>query len=565
MMKIRNHNHESADTCMIALSTSFCLMGSNPVAKKLLGIASQPGEIYPLEKIFDQDSLGAADKLFKDVINRRMAMHSIKAGMVHSDGRRILCSVSALPLVSTGLETIGIILYFRAMAKKMVQESKPPSLKYLPRMGYQGVVDGLPEGVFTIDRSWRINSFNKTAEMLTGYANQDIIGKLCWQVFQCGSCRSDCPFAKVFQSGRPCENQEVTIVTRTGFARKIITNVGPLKAADGTVVGAIKTFRPKPAQKKMPGRPSDVPTFQGMIGSSRAMKSMFAMLKDIALSETGVLLTGESGTGKELVARAIHNLSHQHQGSFVAVNCSALPETLLESELFGHEQGAFTGADHLKPGRFERADNGTLFLDEIGELKPSLQVKLLRVLERKEFERVGGSAPLRLNARIIAATNKDLGKALDQGTFRQDLYYRLRTIPIHIPPLRERTQDIPLLVEHFIKKFNLKYDKNVRLADPKVMGFFMQYPWPGNIRELERCMEHAFVFVKGPIIFPKYLPQMGEFNAPSRTVSLPEDTIDQDDLLWALDQTKGKRAEAAELLSISRTSLWRKMKKAGLL
>ena len=564
MKKTQIIDTESTETCMIALSASFSLMSFNRAAYQLLGIESKLGEVYPPEKMFDRDSLATADKLFNDVIKKGLTVNTIKLGFVTSDGRQIHCNVKALPMVTNRFSTIGIILSFHAQDSKLFQKSKPPVLKHLPRLGYQEVVDGLPEGVFTIDRDWRISSFNKTAERLTGYAPGDIIGEYCWQVFQSGSCKQHCPLGTIFQSGKLCENLVSTILTQTGFQQKIVFNAGPLKTVDGIVMGAFKTFHLAPPSKEDRDRSLINATFQGMVSNSCAMKTIFSMLQDVAASRASVLISGESGTGKELVARAIHNLSHQSQGNFVAVNCSALPETLLESELFGHEKGAFTGAEHLKTGRFELADNGTLFLDEIGELKPSLQVKLLRVLEQKEFERVGGTSPIKLNARIIAATNQDLEKALGNGLFREDLYYRLRTVPIRIPPLRERIEDIPLLVDYFIKIFNQKYDKTVRVVDPKVLDFFMEYHWPGNVRELERCMEHAFVFVKGPIIFSRYLPEIGEFNT-IETVPQIETAPDQNNLLWALDKAGGRRATAAELLSISRTSLWRRMKEAGLI
>ena len=297
------------------------------------------------------------------------------------------------------------------------------------------------------------------------------------------------------------------------------------------------------------------------------MRQIFAMLTDIAQSEACVLISGETGTGKDMVARAIHGLSKKKSGPFLAVNCSALAESLLESELFGHEKGSFTGATQSRPGRFEMAQDGTLLLDEIGELKPALQVKLLRVLEQRVFERVGSSRSIPLRARIISATNRELGTLLAKGRFREDLFYRLKTVPIHVPPLRQRVEDIPPLVDHFIEKFNVRYGKKVRSVDPKVMRFFKRYQWPGNVRELERFIEHAFVFIKGPVIFERYLPQTDEFD-PRIQAQSPfgpgSDTHDRRTVLWALAQTGGNRQEAAALLGISRTSMWRLMKTLGL-
>jgi PAS domain S-box-containing protein len=559
------YHTRSKETGIIALSPSFTLMGINHHACRVLGIASAPGAACPLETIVEPASLETVRSFFTDVMIKQVRIKDAGICLVDAAGRPFHCRLSALPLMSGNQSAIGVVLQFTPLEDKKPVYTTPSSLTYLPRLGYQGVVDSLPEGVFSIDREWRISTFNKTAEMITGYARADIIGKYCWQVFQSGNCRHHCPLADIFQNGLSCENQEMTIQTHTGSFQKIRINAGPLTSADGSIVGAVESFCLLPAKKTQKGPGLGQYTFQGMISKNMAMKSLFAMIRDVAASQADVLITGESGTGKELVARAIHTLSHPDTAPFVAVNCSALPETLLESELFGHEKGAFTGADHMKHGRFELAENGTLFLDEIGELKPALQVKLLRVLEEKEFERVGGSSPIKLTARIIAATNQNLDKAMARGDFREDLYYRLKTIPLRIPPLRERIEDIPLLVDHFIETFNHKYDKAVRLVDPKVLDFFKKHHWPGNIRELERCMEHAFVFVRGPIIFPRYLPKMDDFTVFESTNTGKKNRSKPDSLLWALEKADGKRAEAAKLLTISRTSLWRRMKGAGLL
>jgi transcriptional regulator with PAS, ATPase and Fis domain len=290
------------------------------------------------------------------------------------------------------------------------------------------------------------------------------------------------------------------------------------------------------------------------------------MLPEIAASEANVVIEGESGTGKELFAKAIHYQSPRAQGPFVAVNCSALAESLLESELFGHVKAAFTGAIAGKVGRFELAKGGTLFLDEIGEFKPELQVKLLRVLEERVIERVGGTSSIPMDARIIVATSRNLKEEVRQGRFREDLYYRLRTVPLFLPPLRERLEDIPLLVNQFIMWLNQKYKKDIRGLDPKVLALFQQYSWPGNVRELQRVLEYAFVFVKGPIITKSHLPDLEEAPRrlePSPTMGLPSPSFWEDEreaIRKALQKARGRRQVAARLLGMSRSSLWRKMK-----
>ncbi len=553
------------DAGMIILSAAFSLMSINPAACRMLGLSSQPGQRYILKKLFDAASVDAADKALKEVLNNGVSLEDMALDLQHESGRKIPTRVAASPLFSGEQEIIGVILRFEILSKKTVSRENTPKLSYLPRIGYQHLLDDLPRGVFTIDTQWRINSFNKQAEQLTGYKKEMVFGKFCWQVFQSGQCRHECPFLDIFNTGAACENREMTIVNHSGLTRKVIFNAASLKDEAGEVIGGIETFSLAPQPRGKTLSFPDLEMFEGMVGKSCSMKAIFNKLPDIAKSSANVLITGESGTGKELVAQAIHNLSGKKNQVFQAVNCSALAETLLESELFGHEKGAFTGADDVKSGRFEIAGNGTLFLDEIGEMKPSLQVKLLRVLEQKEFERVGGDRPIKMTARVIAATNQNLQTAQENGLFREDLYYRLRTVPIHLPPLRERAEDIPLLVTYFIKKFNHKYNKQVRLVDPAVLSFFTTYDWPGNVRELERVMEYTFVFVKGPIIFSRYLPDNIEFKTIRNPKKSTRQLSEKDKILLALDKSDHKRVRASELLGISRSSLWRKMKNYGLL
>ncbi len=436
---------------------------------------------------------------------------------------------------------------------------------------YQTLFETLPEGVFSIDRNFRITSFNQAAERISGFKRQDVMGGYCWEVFRSSSCHRNCPMSRALDTGEMGMDQEVTTYTAKGEKQVLLVNVNVIRDNQGSVQGAIETFRSVRLENFDTGA-TDIwdQRITGIVGKSTAMHAVMSRLNDIAITEANILITGESGTGKDLLARAIHRISERRKGPFMAVNCASLAETLLESELFGHEKGSFTGAERAKPGRFELARNGTLFLDEIGEMKPELQVKLLRVIEEKVFERVGGTAPIRLEARIISATNQDLRKARIDGRFREDLYFRLRTVPLALPPLRKRPEDIPLLIDHFIHKFNLQYNKRVRSVDPKAIKRLSRYHWPGNIRELERCLEYAFVFVKGPIIFDHYLPELDEDVAlpPEETFvpSFPgakKPRLDRSAIHRALEQCGGRRQEAAALLGISRTSMWRHMKRQG--
>ena len=454
------------------------------------------------------------------------------------------------------------------------EQNVDPQNPIIEPVDFQNLVETLPEGVFTVDGQWRITSFNKTAESITGYSRPDVLGRRCWEIFRSDLCRCDCPMALAMKTGKTRIDQEVCTFDRHGERQTLMVNVSVIHNETGNVVGAVETFRTAlwDARKHALLGTSACHT-KGIVGKSDTMRTVFSILPDVAASSASVLIYGESGTGKDLIARAIHDMSPRRKGPYVAVNCASLAESLLESELFGHEKGAFTGAEQAKPGRFELAKGGTLFLDEIGELKLELQVKLLRVIEQREFERVGGTRTIPMGARIISATHRDLSVAMANGSFRKDLYFRLRTVPIDIAPLRDRTDDIPLLVDHFIRKFNRRYDKSVRAMDPKVLDSLKTYGWPGNVRELERCIEHAFVFVKGPVIFARHLPSLDESECAahpprqihSRRIPRSPVRIDRKAIMAALDRCSGRREAAARLLGISRTSMWRRMKQFGLL
>jgi transcriptional regulator with PAS, ATPase and Fis domain len=371
-------------------------------------------------------------------------------------------------------------------------------------------------------------------------------------------------------TGEILVDREVEITTKAGLKRLIMVNTAQIKRPGNVVLGGVETFHhltcPEMDTEKLENHP-----LADIVGVSPRMQEIIQSLPVIAASDSNVLIQGESGTGKELVARALHLHSPRRKGPFVAVNCSAIPENLLESELFGHERGAFTGAVSSKPGRFELAKGGTLFLDEIGDLKPELQVKLLRVLEEKAFMRVGGTRRITLEARIVAATNVDLQEAMRHGRFRDDLYYRLFTVPIDLPPLREKREDIPILVKYFLELLNRKFNKRVRGVDPKVMKVLCRHAWPGNIRELQHVLEYCFVFAKGPLITERHLPRLEsawvgrELELPLTDKAVtPLQALEKKTILMALEMTQGSKQEAARMLKISRSKLWRKMRLYGI-
>lgn len=604
-LNIRNLS-EPSDTGqgLLVLSQKRDIMGCNTALETFLKRSLVPGEHFSLEGFFGESCLKRAREVLSGVLAREKRYAWIDCRLCPGNGGRISCSYCADPLFDAGGRAIGVIFNFRFIPSPC----RPPGMsRHLPQVDFRTLFEKLPEAAFTINTNWRITSFNMTAEKSTGYLKADAIGRHCWDIFKSDSCRKNCPMARSLKSGKTCRDKEINILNFDGERHAIRISCSAIRDADGSILGAVETFRPPdpcaaPMEESQPnaspiealqiGAPQAGPphpgvfghapsniskarfpqaqrdTFCGIIGKGPAMQSIFSMLPDIAKSSASVLICGENGTGKDLLASAIHRSSRRDKAPYVTVNCMALAESLLESELFGHEKGAFTGATAARPGRFEMAGDGTLFLDEIGDLKPSLQVKLLTVLEQKTFERVGGNRSIRLNARIISATNQDLDRLLEEGRFREDLYYRLRTVPVTLPPLRDRAEDIPMLVDHFIHDFNRKYGKEVRCCDPKVLRLFQGYHWPGNIRELARLMEHAFVFVKGPVIFPRYLPDLRDFYSPGKAGKTwsPEaaDPNHRDTLVRALRRSGGRRKEAADLLGISRTSLWRKMKVHGL-
>jgi PAS domain S-box-containing protein len=440
----------------------------------------------------------------------------------------------------------------------------PPLLKFMG-LDHGDVLDSFPEGVFVVNTRWQIGYFNQMAEEITGFSQDEVLGKFCWDIFQSDLCHKNCPMRISMSTGEVILDREVEFITKAGSKKLILINTAQVKKAGNKVIGGIETFHelvcPEAEAEKV-----DNYVFGNIVGVSPRMQEIIHDLPVIAASDSNVLIQGESGTGKELIARALHLHSPRKKGPFVAVNCSAIPETLLESELFGHERGAFTGAVATKIGRFELAKGGTLFLDEIGDLKPALQVKLLRVLEEKVFMRVGGTRKIPLEARLIAATNVDLREAMRQGKFRDDLYYRLFTVPIYLPPLRKKREDIPILVKHFLEKLNRRFvNRRIKDVDPKVMKIFCRHPWPGNVRELEHVLEYCFVFAKGPVITERYLPRLDSawsqkfLEWTDETIS-PLEAVERETILQALEQAGGRKEEAARLLKISRSKLWRKMK-----
>ena len=426
------------------------------------------------------------------------------------------------------------------------------------------ILDSINEGVFTVDLTWTITSFNRAAEQITGVSRAEAVGRLCSEVFRADICEKACALRRTLTLEKPVVNATAHIVNIKGEQVPVRLSTALLEDEKGIVIGGVETFQDLSQIEQLRKELEAHYSFEDIVGRSPVMKKLFGIVPQIAESTSNVLIEGPSGTGKELFARAIHNLSPRKDKRFVAVNCGALPDTLLESELFGHKAGAFTDAKHDKPGRFAFADKGTIFLDEIGDISPAMQIRLLRVLQERVIEPLGSVEPVPIDVRIVAATNRDLAALVREGRFREDLYYRIRVIQLKLPPLRQRREDIPLLVEHLIEKFNRLQGKDIAGVSDEVMTRLMEYEYPGNVRELENIIEQAFVLCRGGLIEFHHLPPelrpfgrtgSGQFRPASLTA------MEKHMIAEALRLYRGNRGKTAGALGIDVSTLYRKIKK----
>ena len=426
------------------------------------------------------------------------------------------------------------------------------------------ILDSIADGVFTVDEDWFITSFNRAAVEITGCPREQAIGRKCFDVFQASICQSNCALRDTLLTGRNWVDQRINILNRTGDHVPVSVSTSILRDKDGNPVGGVETFRDLSAIERLRREIDQQYTFQDIISKNHRVHRILDILPDIAGSDCTVLIQGATGTGKELIGRAIHNLSDRKKHKFVAVNCGALPDTLLESELFGYVKGAFTGADRDKPGRFQIAAKGTLFLDEIADISSALQVKLLRVLQEREFDPLGATNTIKADVRVIVATNKPLAEQVALGRFREDLFYRLDVVKIDLPPLAERREDIPLLVQHFIGHFNAKLGTNVREVSEQAMQQLMQHPLPGNVRQLQNFVECAMVLCRSDVIDLDCLPsdlRLGRTSTPDSPPTGPFAVAEAETIRYALREHAGHRGHAAQALGIDKSTLWRKMKR----
>mgnify|MGYP001553170874 FL=1 len=429
------------------------------------------------------------------------------------------------------------------------------------------VLDSIGCAVLTVNMDFRVTYFNREAERVTGVSREEAVGKRCCDVLRANHCEADCLLRQTFHDNSPVVNRSLYIIRPDGKRVPIIMSTALLRGNDGSIIGGVETFRDLTLVEALRKEVTKRHTVHDIVAQSECMKDLLAILPQVAESDSTVLIQGESGTGKELLAHAIHRLSNRKRKKLVTVNSAALPDTLLEAELFGYMKGAFTDAKKDKPGRFARAEGGSLFLDEVADMSPALQVKLLRVLQEGIYEPLGSTEPIRADVRIVTATNKDLEKEVKERRFREDLFYRVNVVTLTLPPLRDRKEDIPLLAHHFIERINGLKGRNVTGLSPAVLEHFVEYDWPGNIRQLRNAIEYAFILCRNGQIEMRHLP---ERMRPSKEqleqvpTGLTLEEIEARAIYHALSRNDWKKMATARELGINKTTLWRKVKKLGI-
>lgn len=462
-------------------------------------------------------------------------------------------------------EDINILKTAGQIVAKTIESKNDENELVKQRSRLVAIFRSVSDAIITVDKALYVIEANRSTEKICGIPKKRIVGQqledLSNPILQ--SCIN--LLKETLKTGKIIREHQIDYWSSKTEKRSLIATSSPLHENENASTGVVLTIRDITRLRKLERELKDRHRFHKIVGKSGRMQEIFTLIEDLADMETTVLIRGESGTGKEMVANALHKVGNRALKPFVPVNCSVLAENLLESELFGHVKGAFTGAVSEKIGRFQRADGGTLFLDEIADISPLIQLKLLRVLQEKEFERVGDSEPTKVDVRIITSTNCDLMKKVKQGTFREDLYYRLKVMELVLPPLRERSGDIPLLIDHFCAKFNERYKKNITGVSERVLKCFMQYLWPGNIRELEHAIEHAYVLCREKIVRYDHIPlELQDGGSDSRAPRNYSRQDEREDILRMLKQTGGNKAKAARLLDIDRKTLYRRMQKYGL-
>jgi PAS domain S-box-containing protein len=433
----------------------------------------------------------------------------------------------------------------------------------------KAILESISDGVFTVDSNWKITSFNRAAEEITGISREEAIGRECSEVFRSSMCETACALRESMASGKPVLCRSGYIVDSDGERIPVSVSTAVLRDENGVVLGGAETFRDLSEIQNLQNQLHEIYRVEDFVSRSPSMQKVFRIIPAVASSPATVLIQGETGTGKEVLARAIHSSSSRKNEPFVAVNCGALPDALLESELFGFVRGAFTGAVSSRQGKFTAAGRGTLFLDEIGDVSTAMQVKLLRVLQEKTVTPLGSNEEIKVNARIICASNRDLSQLVKSGEFRQDLFYRINVVKLDIPPLRERLEDIPQLLEALLSRHSLAMGVDVKGYDPRILPLLTGYTWPGNVRELENFVERAVVFSRGEIVSfsdlpPEILPGKDVRHSDAGTLRSARADTEKQMILQALENNRFNRTAAAAELGVHKTTLYRRIKALGI-
>jgi PAS domain S-box-containing protein len=542
----------------------------NEAASRITGFSEDEVIGNTIDILFK--SVMTEKKYIDDSLEKNISFSNLSINISDKKGniKNVLASITP---IKRDENVLSVVFVFRD-TKEMLSLAEEIQQKTFELIDQKNRLDAIfnsnIEGTFTIDNEWNVTSFNTSAEKITGYKKSEAIGKKCWDIFNSSLCRNGCHMEQTMQKGKPMIGNELEIIQKNGGKVPIRVNSNILINNKNENIGAVETFIDISEIRNLSEHLSEVYKYENIVGRNKEINQIINVLESVSQTESSVLITGESGTGKELAARAIHINSARKSGPFIAINCSAFVESLIESELFGHEKGAFTGAIKTKIGKFELAKGGTLFLDEIGDLSLVVQTKFLRVLESREFERVGGNKTIKVEARIIAATNKNLAAEIETGKFREDLFYRINVINIHLPPLRDRMDDLPLIVNHFIELFNKKFNKEIRQFSSQAFDILMDYKWPGNIRELENVIEHCFVLCNEKTIQIECLPKRLRENKKKISASAISNTkngfkdVERELIISVLNKYNGNRTKAANELNINPSTLWRKIKKLGI-
>jgi len=563
------------------MAKGFAKLLVSPDEVKITNVGCEAGAIDPRAiQVMSEVGIDISDQPHKQLADLNASSSDLVISL--SETAKLDCSVlpgaPAMvrwevpdPLESGELDELSSFRRVRDIIKRRVEDFF--SGGYLPALVAQKhngeiILDHFSDGIIAHDMNRRITWFNRAAERITGYTRNEVIGRDCHKIFADGFCRGKCSFCdETYQPIFEKLQYPLNVTTRDGQIRRVEMSVVPMKNDQGVFQGVLASFHDTTEVTQLRRRLKDVHSFHGIIGADEKMQLVYELISDLAVSDCPVLVQGESGTGKELIANAIHEESNRAGKPFVTVSCGALPEGVLESELFGHVRGAFTGAVRDRKGRFELADEGTLFLDEVAELTPNMQVKLLRVLQEGTFQPVGGEKTVHVDVRVVSATNYDLREQVRQGQFREDLFYRLCVVPINLPPLRERRNDIPMLLNHFLERFRKDVKGPSYDIASDALDYMIDYPWPGNIRELQNALQYAFVKCKSESIQIEHLPpeivtysvnQACAVSSIRRRCKLNFSQVRE-----ALAQAKGNKVKAAKSLGVGRATLYRFLKGHG--